>query len=64
MDQQLANTILDQLKSGEIEEYVVTKDVFYTFREVVVNREDFKHFSGNAQRGGKIIYTYTETPRS
>ncbi|KEK23619.1 hypothetical protein [Bacillus gaemokensis] len=64
MDEQLANTILDQLKNGEIEEYVVTKDVFYTFRDVIVNREDFKHFSGNAQRGGQIIYTYIETPRS
>ncbi|CAI8969277.1 MULTISPECIES: hypothetical protein [Bacillus] len=64
MDKQLANTILDQLKNGEIEEYIVTKDVFYAFREVVVNREDFKHFSGNAQHGGKIIYTYIETPRS
>ncbi len=43
MDKELANTILDQLKNGEIKEYVVTKDVFYTFREVVVSREDFKH---------------------
>ncbi|MDM5153970.1 abortive phage infection protein [Bacillus sp. DX1.1] len=64
MDKQLANTILDQLKNGEIEEYVAPEDVFYTFRDVLVNREDFKHFSGNAQRGGKIIYTYMETPRS
>ncbi len=28
MDKELANTILDQLKNGEIKEYVVTKDVF------------------------------------
>ncbi len=64
MDEQLANTILDQLKNDEIKEYVATKDVFYTFREVVVNREDFKHIIGNAQRGGQVIYTYSETPRS
>ncbi|MFJ8452834.1 abortive phage infection protein [Bacillus paramycoides] len=64
MDEQLANTILDQLKSGEIKEYIATKDVFYTFRVVVVNREDFKHIIGNAQRGGQVIYTYSETPRS
>ncbi|HDR7513479.1 abortive phage infection protein [Bacillus mobilis] len=64
MDEQLANTILDQLKNGEIKEYVVTKDVFYTFRKVVVGREDFKHIIGNAQRGGQVIYTYSETPRS
>lgn len=64
MDEQLANTILDQLKNGEIKEYVVTKDVFYTFRKVVVSREDFKHIIGNAQRGGQVIYTYSNTPRS
>ena len=64
MDEQLANTILDQLKNGEIKEYVVTKDVFYTFRKVVVSREDFKHIIGNAQRGGQGIYTYSKTPRS
>ena len=50
MDEQLANAILDQLKNGEIKEYVATKDVFYTFRKVVVSREDFKHIIGNAQR--------------
>ncbi|MGG5736605.1 MULTISPECIES: abortive phage infection protein [Bacillus cereus group] len=64
MDKQLANAILDQLKNGEIKEYVATKDVFYTFREVVVSREDFRHIIGNAQRGGQVIYTYSETPRS
>ena len=63
-DKELANTILNQLKNGEITDYVVTKDVFYTFREVVVNREDFKHFIGNAQRSGQVIYIYSETPRS
>ena len=64
MDKELANTILDQLKNGEIKEYVVTKDVFYTFREVLVSREDFKHFRGIAQRGGEVVYQYTENPRS
>ena len=64
MDEQLANAILDQLKNGEIKENVATKDVFYTFRKVVVSREDFKHIIGNAQRGGQVIYTYSETPRS
>ncbi|MGF9965034.1 abortive phage infection protein [Bacillus rhizoplanae] len=64
MDKQQVNMILDQLKNKEIAEYVVTKEVFYTFREVLVEREDFKHFRGNAQHGGEIIYTYMETPRS
>lgn len=64
MDKQQVNMILDQLKNKEIEKYVVTKEVFYTFREVLVERQDFKHFRGNAQRGGEIIYTYMEIPRS
>ncbi|MCP1123011.1 MULTISPECIES: abortive phage infection protein [Bacillus] len=64
MDKQQVNMILDQLKNKEIEEYVVTKEVFYTFREVLVERQDFKHFRGNAQGGGEIIYTYMEMPRS
>ncbi|MEH6892150.1 abortive phage infection protein [Bacillus sp. JJ864] len=64
MDIQQVNMILDQLKNNEIQEYIITKEVFYTFREVLVEREDFKHFRGNAQHGGKIIYTYMEMPRS
>ncbi|HDX9580753.1 abortive phage infection protein [Bacillus cytotoxicus] len=64
MDKQQVNIILDQLKNNEIQEYIVTKEVFYTFREVLVEREDFKHFRGNAQHGAKIIYTYMEMPRS
>ncbi|MDR4196841.1 abortive phage infection protein, partial [Bacillus cereus] len=27
-------------------------------------REAFKHFICNAQPGGQVIYTYSETPRS
>lgn len=64
MDKQVANSILDQLKNGELQEYVLEVENFYTFREVLVNREDFKYFRGNAQHEGKIIYTYMETPRS
>ncbi|HFJ9480940.1 abortive phage infection protein [Bacillus albus] len=48
--------MLDQLKNGEIKEYVATKDV--------ASRGDFKHIIGNAQLGGQVIYTYSETPRS
>ena len=58
MDEQLANAILDQLKNGEIKEYVATKDVFYTFRKVVVSREDFKHIIGNAQLRTGHLYIF------
>ncbi|MBO9128432.1 abortive phage infection protein [Bacillus sp. 165] len=64
MDKQTANAILDQLKTGELKEYIVNKEDFYPFREVVVSRADFKHFRGIAEHGGKVIYTYTEAARS
>jgi hypothetical protein len=56
--------IFDSLKNGEIEEFLVAKQEFLRFREVLVQREDFKHFRGIAQRGGDVLYTYTESPRS
>lgn len=55
---------MDQLKNGEIREDIAKSDVFYTFRKVVVSREDFKHIIWNAQHGGQVIYTYSEMPRS
>lgn len=56
--------ILNKLQSGELTEYRAVKEDFLTFQPVLVKREDFKHFSGNAQRGGDIIFTYTEEARS
>lgn len=64
MDAGLIHEILDKLKNKELHEYVVTKDVFYSFREVLVQRPDFKHFRGSAEHGGKVVYTYMENPRS
>jgi hypothetical protein len=64
MDSTLINEILDKLKNGELHEYTVTKETFYQFREVLVNRKDFKHFRGIASHGGKVVYTYMEVPRS
>ena len=49
---------LNALKSGMIDQIHVTKEEFLAFREVLVKREEFKHFSGNAMQGGDIIYTY------
>lgn len=55
---------LEQLKSGEIKEYKVSKEDFLTFRLELVKREDFKHYRGIAQRGGGAIYEYLTEPRS
>lgn len=64
MEKAEINYIFDQLKNGDITEYLVTKQDFLAFRQVLVAREDFKHFRGIAQRGGEVIYQYLEHARS
>ncbi|KKK34382.1 hypothetical protein WQ57_22785 [Mesobacillus campisalis] len=64
MTREEISMIFDSLKNGEIEEFLVAKQEFLRFREVLVQRRDFKHFRGIAQRGGDVLYTYTESPRS
>jgi hypothetical protein len=56
--------ILDQLKNNELESYRVSKEEFLTFRTELVKREDFKHYRGEAQQGGDVIYTYLQEARS
>ncbi|MGM9923266.1 MAG: hypothetical protein ACI35R_03310 [Bacillus sp. (in: firmicutes)] len=64
MNHELAEELLEKLKVGELSEVVVSKEDFLTFRENLVKRPDFKHFHGNAQHGGVIIYTYLQEARS
>ncbi|RIW30159.1 hypothetical protein D3H55_17080 [Bacillus salacetis] len=64
MGDQEVLAILDELRSGGIEEYRVQKTDFLHFRKHLIAQEDFKHFRGIAQQGGDIIYTYMEKPRS
>lgn len=52
------------LQSGDIDTLEITKEDYLAFREILVKREDFKHFSGEAKQGGKIIYTYLQVARS
>jgi hypothetical protein len=56
--------MLDQLKSGEIQTLEIEKNDFLAFREVLIKREDFKHFSGNAMQGAQVVFTYLKVPRS
>ncbi|MEK5483714.1 hypothetical protein [Viridibacillus sp. FSL R5-0888] len=58
------NDMLDELKNGTRKDITVDKDEFYAFREVLVKREDFKHFRGVAKQGGQVIYQYMEVARS
>ena len=56
--------ILLQLKEGELSSYRVNKEDFLKFREVLVKHEQFKHFRGEAQQGGDIMYTYLAEQRA
>ncbi|MGO1058025.1 hypothetical protein ACTL32_02715 [Planococcus sp. FY231025] len=56
------NSMLEQLKQGEIPSITVQKEDFLEFRNILVKREDFKHFRGAAYHHGVTIYTYTEEP--
>ncbi|MDN7244354.1 hypothetical protein QWY16_13560 [Planococcus shenhongbingii] len=54
--------LLEQLKQGEISSLQIEKEDFLEFREILLKREDFKHFRGAAFHHGLTIYTYTEEP--
>jgi hypothetical protein len=56
--------VIDKLRNKEVEEYLIKKEVFLSFREVLVKQNDFKHFRGIAQQGGDVIYTFMDEPRS
>jgi hypothetical protein len=64
MEQSDMLNAIEQLKNGEIKQIFINKGDFLTFRQMIVNREDFKHFRGIAQHGGDVIYTYIEEARS
>lgn len=55
---------LDDLKSGAIVSITIEKENFLSFREVLIQRKDFKHFRGIAQQGGTVSYSYDDNARS
>ncbi|MGI8385590.1 hypothetical protein [Robertmurraya sp. P23] len=64
MEKDLILEMIEKLRSGQINEWYVHKEVFLDVRAVVVALEDFKHFRGIAQRSGDVIYQYLQEPRS
>jgi hypothetical protein len=64
MTEEMAHQILEELKNGEIKEYLIEKNDFISFRQVLVKRADFRHFRGIAKRGGDVVYQYLEEARS
>ncbi|WP_100332002.1 hypothetical protein [Bacillus xiapuensis] len=63
MTREEAERLLEDLKNGNIQECLVSKDQFMVFRDVLVKREDFKHFKGVARRGGTVCYSYMQEAR-
>lgn len=55
---------LDELREGIVSSISIGKEEFFEFREVLIQREDFKHFRGTAKQGGFVIYTYEANSRS
>lgn len=56
--------MIEQLKSGELKSIEIKKEEFLQFREQLVKDVMFKHFRGEAQQGGNVIFTFLEIPRS
>jgi len=56
--------LIEQLRTGAINELRVQKEHFLDFRAVLSKQADFKHFRGIAQQGGDVIFQYLEQPRS
>jgi len=58
------NQQLNELREGTRSSLTVEKQDFLSFREVLVQMEDFKHFKGVAKQGGILVYTYEQVARS
>ncbi|WP_335870181.1 hypothetical protein [Bacillus sp. 2205SS5-2] len=57
-------SLLNSLRQREVSEILIQKENFLTFRQTLVEQEDFKYFRGNALQGGNVIYTYLNEERS
>ncbi|MET0786873.1 MAG: hypothetical protein ABWX61_04610 [Paenisporosarcina sp.] len=55
---------LQDLKEGIIDSISISKEDFLEFREILIKREDFKHFRGIAKQGGTVEYSYEDVARS
>lgn len=56
--------LIDQLRSKQVESITIPKEQFEEFRQLLITLPDFKHFRGEAQQGGNVIFTYLNEPRS
>ncbi|CAM4049334.1 hypothetical protein [Lederbergia lenta] len=63
MELEEAKEIIEQLRSKVIQQVEIKKEDFLTFRQVLIEQEDYKNFHGIAKHGGNIIYEYLDAPR-
>ena len=50
--------IIERLRNGEIEQFLVKKENFLDFREVLMAQNDKEQICGEAKKGGDVVYTY------
>ncbi|WP_050181602.1 hypothetical protein [Domibacillus robiginosus] len=55
---------LESLRNGTTARVFVERNDFLSFRQVLIQQADFKHFRGTAKHGGHTEYEYMKTPRS
>lgn len=50
--------VIEKLRNGELEQFVVRKEEFLLFREVLMKQEDKENIQGEAKKGGEVVYSY------
>ncbi|OLO27624.1 hypothetical protein BTR23_19565 [Alkalihalophilus pseudofirmus] len=58
MNEQQANELFEQLRSGAQQKVVVSKENFMVFRAQWVQQSDREAFIGSADKGGNVSYEY------
>mgnify|MGYP000122243690 FL=1 len=57
-------SMLNQLRTKEIDFLEVNKAEYLQFREQLIMDEKFKNFRGEAKQGGSVVFTYLDQPRT
>ncbi|WP_458414144.1 hypothetical protein ACNQFZ_04420 [Schinkia sp. CFF1] len=50
--------VIEKLRNGELEQFVVRKEEFLLFREVLMKQKDKENIQGEAKKGGEVAYSY------
>ncbi|MCI2253279.1 hypothetical protein L2D08_02735 [Domibacillus sp. PGB-M46] len=55
---------IESLRNGTVARVHIERNEFLSFRQVLIQQADFKHFRGIAKHGGHTEYEYMKAPRS